>query len=105
MNREIPYRLERDSMGEIPVPADRYWGAQTQRSAENFPIGVGLETMPREITHAFGVLKRAAARANRALLPERMSAEKCALIEQAAAEVADGTLDSHFPLVAARSPT
>ena len=99
MNREIPYRLERDSMGEIPVPADRYWGAQTQRSAENFPIGVGLETMPREITHAFGVLKRAAARANRALLPERMSAEKCALIEQAAAEVADGTLDSHFPLV------
>ena len=99
MNRETPYRLERDSMGEIPVPADRYWGAQTQRSAENFPIGVGLETMPREITHAFGVLKRAAARANRALLPERMSAEKCALIEQAAAEVADGTLDSHFPLV------
>ena len=86
-------------MGEIPVPADRYWGAQTQRSAENFPIGVGLETMPREITHAFGILKRAAARANRALLPGRMSAEKCALIERAAAEVADGTLDSHFPLV------
>ena len=57
-------RIEHDSMGEVRVPADRYWGAQTQRSRENFPIGVGIETMPREITHAFGILKQAAARAD-----------------------------------------
>ena len=50
----MEYRIEHDSMGEVKVPADKYWGAQTQRSVENFPIGVGLETMPREITHAFG---------------------------------------------------
>ena len=54
----MQYRIEHDSMGEVKVPADKYWGAQTERSHENFPIGVGLETMPREITHAFGVLKR-----------------------------------------------
>ena len=70
------YRIEHDSMGEMRVPADKYWGAQTQRSRENFPIGVGIETMPREIIHAFGVLKRAAARANHALQPEKMTPEK-----------------------------
>ena len=59
-------------MGEVLVPADRYWGAQTQRSCMNFRIGVGIETMPPEIIHAFGVLKQAAARANhRLLLPSR----------------------------------
>ena len=63
-------------MGEVEVPADRYWGAQTQRSKENFPIGVGIETMPREIIHAFGILKRAAAQANHLLRPEKMTAEK-----------------------------
>ena len=99
MNRSEHYRVEHDSMGEVRVPADRYWGAQTERSRVNFPIGAGIETMPREITHAFGLLKRAAARANRALLPERMSEEKCAAIERAAAEVAAGELDAHFPLV------
>ena len=67
------YRIEHDSMGEIKVPADRLWGAQTQRSLENFRIGVGIETMPREIVHAFGVLKHAAAIANHAILPERMT--------------------------------
>ena len=51
----MEYRMEHDSMGEVRVPADKYWGAQTERSHENFPIGVGLETMPREITRAFGV--------------------------------------------------
>ena len=51
------YRIEHDSMGEVKVPADKYWGAQTERSHENFKIGVGIETMPREITHAFGILK------------------------------------------------
>ena len=92
-------RIEHDSMGEVRVPADKYWGAQTQRSRENFPIGVGIETMPREITHAFGILKQAAARANRRLLPERMTAEKLAAIEKAAEEVSSGALDGHFPLV------
>ena len=92
-------RIEHDSMGEVRVPADKYWGAQTQRSRENFPIGVGIETMPREITHAFGILKQAAARANRRLLPERMTAEKLAVIEKAAEEVSSGALDAHFPLV------
>ena len=61
----MEYRIERDSMGEVRVPADRYWGAQTQRSHENFPIGVGIETMPMEIIRAFAVLKKAAAIANR----------------------------------------
>ena len=95
----MEYRIEHDSMGEVQVPADKYWGAQTERSRENFPIGVGIETMPREITYAFGLLKQAAARANRALKPEKMTEEKCAVIEQAAAEVAAGKLNGHFPLV------
>ena len=95
----MEYRIEHDTMGAVRVPADRYWGAQTQRSRENFPIGVGLETMPREITRAFGILKQAAAHANRALKPAAMTEEKCAAIEQAAAEVAGGALDAHFPLV------
>ncbi len=86
-------------MGEVQVPADRYWGAQTQRSAENFPIGVGREPMPAEIIRAFGILKKAAALANRALLPERMTEEKCRAIAQAADEVTAGALDAHFPLV------
>ena len=92
-------RIEHDSMGEVKVPADRYWGAQTQRSHENFPIGVGIETMPREITCAFGILKEAAARANHNLRPEKMTEAKCAAITQAASEVAAGKLDDHFPLV------
>ena len=95
----MDYRIEHDSMGEVKVPAEKYWGAQTQRSHENFPIGVGIETMPREITYAFGILKQAAARANHALKPEKMTEAKCAIIEQAAAEVANGTLNAHFPLV------
>ena len=54
----MEYRIEHDSMGQVKVPADKYWGAQTQRSIENFPIGVNYETMPREIIHAFGLLKK-----------------------------------------------
>ena len=95
----MEYRIEHDSMGEIQVPADRYWGAQTQRSCQNFPIGVGVETMPREITHAFGILKRAAAQANHALRPEKMTAEKLSAISAACEEVIAGTLNDHFPLV------
>ena len=73
----MEYRIEHDSMGEVQVPADRYWGAQTQRSKLNFPIGVGYETMPREITRAFGVLKKAAAMANFSLKPEKMQHCRC----------------------------
>lgn len=95
----MEYRVEHDSMGEVRVPADKYWGAQTERSHNNFPIGVGIETMPAEIIHAFGILKKAAARANRALHPEKMTEEKLAAIEQAADEVISGQLLDNFPLV------
>ena len=93
------FKIEHDSMGEVKVPADKYWGAQTERSHENFRIGVGIETMPREITKAFGHLKKAAARANCALKPEKMTAEKLSCIEKACDEVIEGRLDEHFPLV------
>ena len=95
----MEYRIEHDSMGEVKVPADRYWAAQTERSHENFPIGVGIETMPREITHAFGILKKAAAMANATLKPEKMTAEKLAAISAACDEVISGKLNDHFPLV------
>ena len=95
----MEYRVEHDSMGEVRVPADKYWGAQTERSHNNFPIGVSIETMPAEIIHAFGILKQAAARANRALRPEKMTEEKLAAIEQAADEVISGQLLDNFPLV------
>ena len=93
------YRIEHDSMGEVRVPADKYWAAQTERSHENFKIGVGIETMPREITHAFGILKKAAAIANHELKPEKMTDEKLAAISQACDEVISGSLNDHFPLV------
>ena len=99
MSKEMEYRIEHDSMGEVKVPADKYWGAQTERSHENFPIGVGIETMPKEIVHAFGILKKAAAQANHELRPEKMTAEKLTVIEQAADEVISGALLEHFPLV------
>ncbi|RMF86191.1 MAG: class II fumarate hydratase [Nitrospirae bacterium] len=88
-------RIERDTMGEVEVPADRYYGAQTARSLKNFPIGG--ERFPRELIYALGVLKRAAAEVNAELgeLPE----EKARLIAAAAQEVIDGKLDDHFPLV------
>ena len=95
----MEYRIEQDSMGKVQVPADKYWGAQTQRSIRNFPIGVGLETMPAEIIHAFGVLKKAAAMANHSLRPEKMTEEKCSAICQACDEVISGALNGHFPLV------
>ena len=95
----MDYRIEHDSMGEVKVPADKYWAAQTERSHENFLIGVGIETMPREITHALGILKKAAAMANHELVPERMTDEKLSAISQACDEVISGSLDEHFPLV------
>ena len=95
----MDYRIEHDSMGEVRVPADRLWGAQTQRSIENFRIGVGLETMPSEIVRAFGILKKAAARANAVLVPARMTAEKLDAISQACDQVISLELLEHFPLV------
>ena len=95
----MEYRLEHDSMGEVRVPADKYWGAQTERSRQNFPIGVGCEPMPREIIHAFGILKKAAAMANRQLQPEKMTSQKRRAIWAACDEIIDGTLQDHFPLV------
>ena len=95
----MEYRTEHDSMGEVKVPADRLWGAQTQRSHENFEIGVGIETMPSEIIHAFGVLKKAAAITNNRLRPERMTDEKLEAIKAACDEVIEGKLNAHFPLV------
>ena len=90
------YRIERDSMGEMKVPAERYWGAQTQRSFQNFPIG--WEKMPAQIIHAFAELKKAAAQANHELKPEKMTGEKCAAITAACDEILDGKLPDEFPL-------
>ena len=90
-------RTETDSMGAIEVAADCYWGAQTQRSIEHFPIGVARFRWQRPMIRALGLLKKAAARANAAL--EQVPAPVATLIEQAADEVISGALDRHFPLV------
>src|ERR1700733_4763146 len=87
-------RIESDSMGKIEVPADRYYGAQTARSIIHFDIG--RDTMPPELIHAFGVLKKAAALVNQDL--GKLSPEKTRLIVQASDEVIAGKLDEHFPL-------
>jgi fumarate hydratase class II len=89
------YRIETDTMGEIEVPADKYYGAQTARSLENFKIGE--DRFPREVIRAFGILKKAAALANKEL--GVLTAEKADLIARAADEVIEGKLDDHFPLV------
>jgi len=91
------FRKDKDAMGPVWVPADCLWGAQTQRSIENFPIGVDRFRFPRRLIRAFGVLKGAAARANSDL--GELPADKVALIVAAAAEVAAGKLDDQFPLV------
>ena len=95
----MDYRIEHDSMGEVKVPCDKLWAAQTERSRQNFKIGVGMETMPREITVAFGILKKAAAIANHALKPEKMTDEKLGAISRACDEVIAGKYFDHFPLV------
>ena len=87
-------RIESDTMGEIEVAADRYWGAQTERSLHHFAIG--HDTMPPALIRAFGVLKLASAQVNQAL--GKLDAEKADLIERAACEVIDGTLMDEFPL-------
>ncbi len=91
----MDYRIERDTMGEIKVPSDKYYGAQTARSLMNFKIGG--ERFPREIIRALGILKKAAALTNNEL--GMLSDEKKDLIVQAADEVIEGKLDEHFPLV------
>ncbi len=90
-------RIEKDALGEVAVAADRYWGAQTQRSVENFRIGVGRFTWGRPVIRALGILKLCAARANVEL--GQLAPDKAALIEAAAREVIDGRLDDEFPLV------
>jgi fumarate hydratase class II len=98
MNDHRPgFRKDKDAMGPVWVPADRLWGAQTQRSIENFPIGVDRFRFPRRLIRAFGILKAAAARANGDL--GELPPEKVGLIAAAAAEVVDGKLDEEFPLV------
>ena len=93
------YRIEHDSMGEVRVECDKLWGAQTQRSFENFKIGTLHELMPREIIRAFGILKKAAALANHELVAEKMTDEKLDAICRACDEIIDGALFDHFPLV------
>ena len=92
----MKYREERDTMGVVKVPADKYYGAQTQRSLEHFPIGPSA-SMPKEVIHAFGYLKKAAAITNQKLgvLP----AKKASLIAQVCDEIIAGDLDEEFPLV------
>jgi fumarate hydratase, class II len=90
-------RVEKDSLGEVQVPADHLWGAQTQRSVQFFQIGVERFRWGRAVVRAFGILKKAAALANAEL--GHLSAEKAHLIAQAAQEVIDGKVDSEFPLV------
>lgn len=91
----MAFRTEKDSMGEIQVPADKYWGAQTQRSIEHFKIGG--DRFPREMIRALGVLKKCAAKANAKL--GLLDEKKSKAIQQAADEVIEGRLDAHFPLV------
>src|ERR1700756_2353221 len=92
--RSSATRIETDSMGEIAVPADRYWGAQTQRSLIHFNIG--KDVMPREMIRAFGILKKACALVNNDL--GKLSGDKLKLIVRACDEVIEGKLDAHFPL-------
>ena len=93
----MDYRIEKDTMGEVEVPADVYWGAQTQRSIENFKIAQDINKMPKEIIKAFAYLKKAAALTNEELgiLPK----EKVDLISQVCDEILSGQLDDQFPLV------
>lgn len=93
----MEFRIEKDTMGKVQVPADKYWGAQTQRSIENFKIAQDINKMPREIIRAFAILKKAAALTNfdAGILPK----EKCDLIGQVCDEISAGKLDDQFPLV------
>lgn len=91
----MDFRIEKDTMGEIKVPVDKYWGAQTQRSKDNFKIGI--EFMPKEVIYAFAILKRSAALVNEKL--GKLHQNKVKAILYACDEILDGKLDDHFPLV------
>src|ERR1700746_853959 len=93
---KMEYRIEHDTMGEVKVPADKYWGAQTERSRNNFKIGPEA-SMPKEIIYAFAYLKKGAAHANVEL--GVLTAEKRDLISQVCEEILAGKLDGEFPLV------
>ena len=93
----MEYRIEHDTMGEVKVPADKYWGAQTQRSRDNFKIGGEKNQMPLEVVKAFAILKKSAAETNMEL--GVLSKEKSDLIAKVCDEILDGTLDDQFPLV------
>jgi len=94
--QDMKTRVESDSMGDIEVESDKYWGAQTERSLHHFNIG--FDTMPREMIRALGILKKAAAVVNHELKADKLTKEKLDLITQAADEVIEGRLDAHFPL-------
>jgi fumarate hydratase class II len=96
MKNDMDYRIEKDTMGEVKVPADKYWGAQTERSRNNFKIGPP-GSMPREIVHAFAYLKKAAALTNLEL--GKLPQDKCDLIGRVCDEILTGALDDQFPLV------
>src|SRR5213596_810425 len=93
----MKYRIEKDTMGEVKVPTDAYYGAQTQRSIDNFKIAQDINNMPKEIIYAFAYLKKAAALTNvdAGVLPN----DKCDLICKVCDEIIDGKLDDQFPLV------
>ncbi|HEY9561679.1 MAG TPA: class II fumarate hydratase [Anseongella sp.] len=93
----MEYRIEKDTLGKVEVPADKYWGAQTQRSIGNFKIAQDINKMPREIIKAFAYLKKAAALTN--LEAGVLPAEKCELIGRVCDEILEGDLDDQFPLV------
>src|SRR5258705_3506682 len=91
------YRIEKDTMGEVKVPEDAYYGAQTQRSIDNFKIAQDISRMPKEIIRAFAYLKKAAAHTN--FDAGILSEEKTKLISQVSDEILEGSLDAYFPLV------
>ncbi|MEY3349720.1 MAG: class II fumarate hydratase [Bacteroidota bacterium] len=93
----MEFRIEKDTMGEVKVPANAYYGAQTQRSIDNFKIAQDINKMPKEIVRAFAYLKKAAAITN--FEAGVLSEEKCKLIGQACDEILEGKLDEYFPLV------
>ena len=93
----MDYRIEKDTMGEVKVPADKYWGAQTERSRNNFKIGDSKQTMPIEIVRGFAYLKKAAAHTNCEL--GVLNTEKRDLISKVCDEILEGKLDDQFPLV------
>src|SRR6201991_5240707 len=93
----MSFRIEKDTMGEVQVPVDAYYGAQTQRSIDNFKIAQDINKMPKEIIKAFAYLKKAAALTN--FDASVLSKEKCDLISKVCDEILAGKLDDYFPLV------